>query len=245
MSVDQPDNKPVTTNDLRQDYSTIAGEYDITRFSGRNGQFLTRTDSAIIRSLIHKAGVNKIVDIPTGTGRVPDYLQKQAVKVIGCDLTRPMMERARSRNLSNLAGLIQCDASSLPFKNDSLDCIVCLRFFHLFNRQDRLPFVAEFERVLRPGGHLITSFTNGWYAGGLNWIRQAAGKQTVYFQYPGEMQALFRHWKIVSIRGNFLPFQYYVSLCGQLAEYFARFFTSKWPLNRLCWERFYLLKTSK
>jgi len=232
-------------NHLHQDYTDIAADYDKQRFTSPNGQFLARTDSAILRNLVRITRAKEVIDVPVGTGRVAKYLQQDRVKVVGCDITRAMMEYARSSSLDNLIGLIQCNASSLPFMDSSADCVICLRFFHLFPPQKRALFVSEFERVVRPGGYLIVSFTNGWYAGGINWLAHVFGRQTVYFQYPNEMRTLFPRWKILAIRGNFLPFQFYLSKLGEKIESALFYSVSRWPLNKLCYERFYLLKASK
>lgn len=230
---------------LRHDYTAISSDYDEARFSGWSGEFLSRADATIVQELVALVHPSVVADIPIGTGRVAEYLQSSNVQVIGCDLTLAMLDRTRKRNPPNLRGLVQCDASSLPFSDNSLDCITCLRFFHLFPPHERHHFVSEFERVLRPGGYLIVSFTNGWYAGGLNWIRKAIGQRTVFFQYRHEMARLFRGWSVLALRGNFLPFQRYLSKCAPLAERLGFILTSLPPFNRLCWERFYLLRLDK
>ena len=153
-----------------------------------------------------------------------------------------MLNFARARKLPNQVGFNTCDAGELPFENGSVECIVSLRFFHLFRSAQRYVFTREFDRILRPGGHLICSFTNGWYLGGINFLCKAFGFRTVEFLYPGEMGRLFPGYEILALRGNFLPFQWTTSLLGVKCESLSQWMTSRTTLNRVCWERYYLLR---
>jgi ubiquinone/menaquinone biosynthesis C-methylase UbiE len=228
--------------DLRKDYRELSSTYDDLRFAGRNGQFLARADATIIRNLVRRTSARRVVDIPTGTGRVAKYLENDEIRVIGCDLTRAMIELAQRQSFKNAVAFVECDASSLPFADASVECVICLRFFHLFPRCDRPHFVNEFRRIIRPKGHLICSFTNAWYAGGLSLFRRWLGYPGVYFQERGEIADLFPGWNVLALQGNFLPFQYRLTCLGSQIEGFGLKCTSSWPLNHLCWERFYLLE---
>lgn len=227
---------------LCQDYDQEAARYDRVRFEKPGGRFVARLDAAIVRELVRASGSVRLLDLPVGTGRALEYLDSEPLEVVGCDLTAGMLAAARGRGPSICPGLVRGDASRLPFPSGSFDGILSLRFFHLFPRAVRPTFVAEFERVLRPGGHLICSFTNGWYGGGINWVRRALGAQTVHFLAPGELRGLFPGWRIRALRGNFLPLQRLLVGLGPRVEGAARWLTARPPLNALCWERYYLLQ---
>jgi SAM-dependent methyltransferase len=138
--------------------------------------------------------------------------------------------------------LVQSDAAALPLADESVDCILSLRFFHLIPNERRMPFAAEFARAIKPGGHLICSFTNGWYAGGLNWLRKAAGRNSLFFLQRKEITRLFPGFVVRNVRGTFLPLQFWTSYFGPRVEKTSFALTSVYPLNRICWERFYLLQ---
>lgn len=227
---------------LLQDYDEEASRYDEVRFLRPSGQYVARVDSDIIRQLRAIAGGSLYLDLPVGTGRALDYLNDQDIKIIGCDLTEGMLKIAKARGPAVRLGVARCNAARLPFESAVFDGILSLRFFHLFPPATRPLFVAEFERVLKPGGQLICSFTNGWYGGGINWARRGLGARTVHFLFPGELRRLFPGWTVRALRGNYLPLQRFVSALGQSAEQAARWFTSRPPLNALCWERYYLLQ---
>jgi ubiquinone/menaquinone biosynthesis C-methylase UbiE len=99
----------------------------------------------------------RALDVGTGTGgaaftiaaRFPD------ANVIGVDLSREMINHARSKVIGALVGRLsfqEADASSLPFLADEFD---------LVTHSNMIPFFDETVRVLRPGGHAIYAFSSG------------------------------------------------------------------------------------
>ncbi len=228
-------------SDYAQSYSELAGDYNRKRFTGRSGRFNFERDREIIRSYVLESGAKRLLDAPVGTGRVLDYLKDLDVEVVGIDLTREMLADAEKVAHPTRHRLMEGDASKLPFDDNEFDCVSSLRFFHLFPEKDRPAFVKEFLRVLKPGGHLVVSFTNGWYAGGVNWLKHLAGIQTVYFEYPGEVKRLFPGCTVLKRSGNFLPKQWMIDSVPGLGAA-VRLATNHFPLNRVCWERLYLLR---
>lgn len=182
-----------------------------------------------------------MVDVPVGTGRVLHYLRDLDVRVAGVDITLEMLGTARKNASLDKHTLKLANAAKLPFEDGRFDCLSSLRFFHLFPVQDRQQFADEFSRVIRPGGYIIVSFTNGMYAGGWNWLKRMLGFKTVFFEYPGEVKRLFAGWSIERLEGNFLPKQWWLDSLPAIGGVLRRL-TQVTPLNRLCWERFYLLR---
>ncbi len=222
-------------------YTSEAANYDQRRFSGVSGEFVRRVDGTIVRRLVARVGPKRILDVPTGTGRVLDYLHDVDVHVKGLDATPEMLREARKILNPKRQEVMEGDAKSMPFDDAEFDMVISLRFFHLFTPDQRIPFAAEFARVLRPGGYLLCSFTNGWYAGGLNWAKRFLRQPTMSFLYPSELSSLLPGWKVCALYGNFLPKQGQLSVLpgiGPLVDRPSRV----WPFNRICWERFYLLQ---
>lgn len=228
-------------SDYAQSYSELAGDYNRIRFSGRTGRFNFERDGEIIRSYVRECGATRLLDVPVGTGRVLEYVRDLDLDVVGLDLTREMLADAEKVAHPTRHRLMEGDASKLPFEANEFDCVSSLRFFHLFPEESRPAFVKEFLRVLEPGGHLIVSFTNGWYAGGVNWLKRFAGMQSVYFEQPGEIRRLFPGCTMVHRTGNFLPKQWMIDPVPGLGAA-VRAATRHAPLNLVCWERIYLLR---
>lgn len=232
---------------LRKDYTGEAESYDRSRFESPSGLYLSRCDGAVVRGLVARTKEPVLFDLPVGTGRVLEYVEPLGVKVIGGDLTQGMLRIARDRPVKNRVGVLKCDGARLPFADASVGLVVSLNFFHLFHASDRPPFAREYDRILRPGGHLLCNFTNGWYGGGLNWIRRSLHRLglshiTAHFESFGERKRLFPGWSVVAQRGNFLPLQNRVRHLGPAAERAALWFTARAPFNRLCYARYYLLQ---
>lgn len=225
-------------------YAHLAESYDQKRFHGANGKFNFESDRRIILEAVSIARPKKVIDVPVGTGRVLTYLFDHDINVIGVDLTSEMLDIARREACPERHTLQLGNAADLPFEDNQFDLLVSFRFFHLFEKGNRAQFTTEFARIVKPGGHVLVSFTNGWYAGGISWLRKKCGAKIVEFEHPGEIKQLFPGWRILQIWGNFLPKQWLldgVPLLGSLLRYGV----ARWPLNRICWEKFYLLEKAK
>jgi len=107
----------------------------------------------------HVAPGMHVLDIATGTGLAAEA----ALGVIGAaghvtaaDLSPAMVEKARQRlgNVKNVSLAVE-DGQALSYPDESFDAVVCslgLMFF-----PDPLRGLAEFRRVLRPGGRAAVS----------------------------------------------------------------------------------------
>jgi ubiquinone/menaquinone biosynthesis C-methylase UbiE len=93
------------------------------------------------------------LDVATGTGNTALALAPHVRKVIGLDLTREMLEQARSlsagRGVANVEWL-RGDACRLPFGHEVFDLYTVRAAPHHFHDLDAA--LAEAVRVLRPGG---------------------------------------------------------------------------------------------
>lgn len=95
------------------------------------------------------------VDVATGTGLVVRALTRARpdVTAIGVDLSAGMLAVARAELPS--AQWVQADAAALPLPDGSVDLVTCVAALHLFPEPDAA--IAEWARVLRPGGRVITA----------------------------------------------------------------------------------------
>lgn len=121
-------------------------------------QMFARVTGAFIPALLKAARIaagQRILDVATGTGaaaRAARDLAGSGGEVIAGDISAAMLEVAR-RNPEN-AGVAfqQFDGHALPFPDARFDSVICqlgLAFF-----VDPARALAEFRRVLRPGGRV-------------------------------------------------------------------------------------------
>jgi SAM-dependent methyltransferase len=117
----------------------------------RNGLF--DFEEPLVTEILDERPTGVAVDAACGTGRYAEYLAARGHQVIGVDSSPDMLARARTRVPQ--AEFRPGDLQDLPLADDSADIIVCgLALNHV---PALAPVMAEFARVLRPGGHLVIS----------------------------------------------------------------------------------------
>ncbi len=103
---------------------------------------------------------NSILDVGAGAGQILGHLVKLSrpeARLVAFDLSHEMLRRARPRIRSNRPAYVSGDMTSMPFADETFDCITCgLVLEHL---PDPAPGLAEFARVLQPGGSVLLLVT--------------------------------------------------------------------------------------
>lgn len=92
------------------------------------------------------------LDIGCGTGTLVKVLRNQGIQTYGIDPSQAMLDKAAEKNQSQ-EGLFIGDATSLPFKDSSLNLAVSARVFAHVSDLNRT--FDEIARVLKSGGILI------------------------------------------------------------------------------------------
>jgi SAM-dependent methyltransferase len=106
---------------------------------------------SVVHEILGALPTGTALDAACGTGRHAAFLAAQGHRVIGVDTSPDMLDHARRRVPQ--ADFRIGDLHELPLPDDHVDIVVCaLALTHL---PDLGPPIAEFARVLRPGGHLV------------------------------------------------------------------------------------------
>ena len=79
----------------------------------------------------------KILDVGVGTGRLAEPLQKAGFEVVGIDISRRMMSKAKEKGLQDL---LLADARFIPFKDKTFDVAISVHVLHL---------ISEWKKTLR------------------------------------------------------------------------------------------------
>ncbi len=107
-----------------------------------------------------EAGGNRWADLCTGTGETAAYLARLAaedVRIHAVDLTPPMMGEAKKKPEAARIAFISANIRALPFPDNNLDLLTmsfAARNINL-SRDILVQSLAEFRRVLKPGGRFV------------------------------------------------------------------------------------------
>jgi ubiquinone/menaquinone biosynthesis C-methylase UbiE len=133
--------------DAAEVYRNWADSYD------RPGNRLLEIEAPIIREVLAGLPVGTALDAACGTGRHAGYLAELGHRVIGLDQSPEMLAKARAR-LPEIP-LVRSNLDRIPLADNTVDTVLCaLALTHV---AELAPVLAEFARVLRPGGHLVIS----------------------------------------------------------------------------------------
>ena len=154
-----PHANPEKATRVQSMFSAIAPSYDLNNrihSFGLDQSWRKRTVrevSARLGSLRDK----KVLDVACGTGDLTELFYKAGANATGGDYTPAMLEiaKTKSRKLNNSSDRIRyvnADATKLAFDNATFDAVTIA--FGLRNVSSPDQAIAEFFRVLRPGGVL-------------------------------------------------------------------------------------------
>jgi ubiquinone/menaquinone biosynthesis C-methylase UbiE len=134
----------------------VAAQYD-QRWAGAIGQ---KRDQRKARAIelglktledISGQGLRCVLDMPCGTGRFSELLSRRFALYLGADLSPEMLQQAQLKVSAPLP-FLAADAGRLPFADQSIDVVLCIRFLHLVRDPDlRVHFLKELARVSRAG----------------------------------------------------------------------------------------------
>ena len=123
------------------------------------GNGLIDIEQPYVRAILDRLPPGTALDAACGTGRHAEYLASLGHTVIGVDGSPEMLAVARAKVPGGK--FLDGDLRRLPVPDQHVDVVVCaLALTHV---PDLSPVLAEFTRVLRPGGHLVISDSrNTW-----------------------------------------------------------------------------------
>ena len=126
-------------------WSVLAPAYDLPFLQ----QWIYRPPHNEVIAQLRAAQSHKIADIACGTGILSDRIERELHpdEIYGVDMSDGMLNQARAR--SDRVQWLKGPAEQLPFDDAALDAVVTTSAFHFFDQPAAL---AEFHRVLQPGG---------------------------------------------------------------------------------------------
>ncbi len=138
---------------LRTSYDTVSEAYE-ARFLGelagkpRDRELLAELAAAV---------TDPVVEIGCGPGQVGGFVREHGRRVYGLDLSPEMANLANRR----LDGALAADMRLLPFPSEQFGGLVAFYSLIHVRRTELADTLAEFRRVLRPGGRVLFSAHEG------------------------------------------------------------------------------------
>jgi len=114
---------------------------------------LIKAEQPVVREILAQLPPGRALDVACGSGRHTAWLATRGHTVVGIDNSPAMLALARSK--APEVELLHADLDRLPVPTGSFDLVVCA--LALTHHADLPGALAEFARVLRPGGHIVLS----------------------------------------------------------------------------------------
>jgi SAM-dependent methyltransferase len=133
-----------------------------------------------------------LLDVGTGLGDIPACAAQEAsgcsVTTIGVDEARSLLVAARSRITFGVCA----SALALPFRDRSVDVVLCSQVLHHFDHVDAQRLVSELHRVARVAV-IISDLRRSWIAAAGFWL----------VSFPMRFHRVTRHDGTVSVMRGF------------------------------------------
>jgi SAM-dependent methyltransferase len=133
-----------------------------------------------------------VLDVGTGLGDIPEAVMRSApsgaVATIGVDEAPSLLVAARSRMTYGVCA----DALTLPFRDHSIDVVMCSQVLHHFETHDAKRLVGEMNRVARIAV-VISDLRRSWFAALGFWL----------VSFPMRFHRVTRHDGFVSVLRGF------------------------------------------
>ena len=170
-------------------FDRAAEYYDQTR--GLSDDGVRASTEALAEAF---AGVRRrVLEIGIGTGQVALPLGAAGVRVVGLDLSRPMLARLVQKAGAVSPPLIEADATHMPWRDGAFGGAYLRWVLHLI--PDWRAAVAEIVRVIEPGGQFVAVL--GSYGGHHSKIRARFEEVTGVSVEPAGLE--LNGWELLDV----------------------------------------------
>lgn len=203
MSPD-PENRPGVAARLEAEVARSADQPRVNDYDSFAEAYSAENEASLANAYYERPAIlalagdvagRRILDAGCGSGPLLAVLRDRGATITGIDSSARMLELAR-RRLGADASLYVADLRDpLPFTDGAFDDVVASLVLHYL--ENWKPTLAEFRRLLRPGGRLIVSVDHPFVAYALTDPRPDYHATTSYsFEWtlPGQT-ARMRLWR--------------------------------------------------
>ena len=141
-----------------------AASYNVKYEEEVHKRVSNRVELRLLRRLFAHVGPRRrLLDLPSGTGRMFGEIGKAAQSTVECDYSREMLKLCRE----NIAGsgvpsrFVTASCFQMPYRDGAFDCVFSARLMHhIPDRAERVRFIAEMARV--SSDWVITTYFDTW-----------------------------------------------------------------------------------
>lgn len=153
--------EPAYRTATRAAYNTVAADYATELADALDTNPYDRAVLALYAELVRDASVGngRVVEVGCGPGRITAHLAGLGLEVSGIDLSPAMIEQARQRNPGLEFQVGDMTALDLP-SGGAAGLVAWYSLIHI-PAAEHPTVLAEFRRILAPGGHLLLAFHVG------------------------------------------------------------------------------------
>ena len=153
-----------------------------------------------INKILHNVKRKRIIDVGCGDGRTTLFLAKRKNSVIGIDIAKTRLLRARQKtaNYNTNTLFVQAYVEALPIKSGTFDGVVCLEVLeHVMNDDILLNAIAT---VLKPNAWVLMSVPTVSLS---RYFEMLYSKRLIYFD-PIEHVREFTYFRVPFFKKDFL-----------------------------------------
>src|SRR3989304_5810556 len=124
------------------------------------GRLVDRRENAGVLPLVEPQRGDLVLDLSCGTGNYALALAQRGLRVVGADLSEPMLRLAQAKARQAGVGIafVQADGSTLPFRPGTFDLVTVI--LGLEFAAEPVKTLEEIRRILKPGATLVVAILN-------------------------------------------------------------------------------------
>ena len=127
-------------------------------FETENGRLVREYEAAVVLDLLQPEAGETVLDAGCGTGVFTRDILEKGARVVGLDVSGPMLAAAERKLSSDSFTPIVGDMLALPFHDDRFERVVSVTALEFI--ADAQKAVDELFRVTKPGGRVVVATLN-------------------------------------------------------------------------------------
>lgn len=128
----------------------IARRYDKERFSRLTGRIFHRLECHFVRRAFRQVSHGaRVIDVPCGTGRLAEVLLEDGFRIVGVDISAPMLQVASER-LARFGDRVEfqvADVRNMELPVPLYEAALCARVLMHFPLEEQIRFLASVAKL--------------------------------------------------------------------------------------------------